>query len=310
MKKLVAALLLLVAATAGVLYVFPATMLWSVQWVGERVAGVSSRQIEVADLSIHYYEGGPAGAETLLLVHGFGGDKSNWLKFVGHFTGKYHVIALDLPGFGDSSKPQLSFDVGTQAERLLTFTDALNLPPVNLVGNSMGGHISALYAARYPQRVKSLALFDNAGITAPVDSVLFKRLKSGQSNPLLIQSRNDFKQMLDLVFVNVPPMPERLKNYLADRAIASYPRNSKIFEQLQTRYIALEPELGKIQVPTLLLWGDQDQILDISSMAVMRPLLAKPSTAVINNCGHVPMLECPDETAQQYQQFLTANGKG
>ncbi|MEH6482520.1 MULTISPECIES: alpha/beta fold hydrolase [Pseudomonas] len=310
MKKLVAALLLLVAATAGVLYVFPATMLWSVQWVGERVAGVSSRQIEVADLSIHYYEGGPAGAETLLLVHGFGGDKSNWLKFVGHFTGKYHVIALDLPGFGDSSKPQLSFDVGTQAERLLTFTDALNLPPVNLVGNSMGGHISALYAARYPQRVKSLALFDNAGITAPVDSVLFKRLKSGQSNPLLIQSRSDFKQMLNLVFVNVPPMPERLNNYLADRAIASYPRNNKIFEQLQTRYIALEPELGKIQVPTLLLWGDQDQILDISSMAVMQPLLAKPSTAVINNCGHVPMLECPDETAQQYQQFLTTNSKG
>lgn len=307
MKKLLIALLLACAATAGVLYVFPATLLSSLQWVGQHIAGLSSKHIEVADLSIHYYEGGSADGQTLLLVHGFGADKDNWLQFAAYFTDKYHVIAVDLPGFGDSSKPQVSYDVGTQAERLVAFTDALKLPAINLVGNSMGGHIAALYAARYPQRVASLALFDNAGVDAPVDSELFKRLKNADANPLLIQNRADFEQMLKLVFVNVPPFPDRLKGYLADRAIDSYPFNSTIFTQLQQRYIPLEPVLGKVSAPTLLLWGDHDQILDISSIDVMKPLLQKPSVAIIKNCGHVPMLECPQATAEQYLKFLQTN---
>ena len=80
--------------------------------------------------------------------------------------------------------------------------------------------------------------------------------------------------------------------------------NQKIFSQLRERYIPLEPELAKIQVPTLLLWGDQDQILDVSSIKVMQPLLKQPSVVIMQACGHLPMIERPEETAEHYQTFL------
>jgi pimeloyl-ACP methyl ester carboxylesterase len=153
MKKLLLALLLVIGVTAAGLYAFPAALLASVQYLEQQIAGLSNERLEVANLSIHYYEGGPSDAETLLMIHGFGANKDNWLRFARHFTERYHVIALDLPGFGDSSQPHASYDVGSQVERVAAFTQALGIKKTHLIGNSMGGHISALYAARYPEQV-------------------------------------------------------------------------------------------------------------------------------------------------------------
>lgn len=80
-----------------------------------------------------------------------------------------------------------------------------------------------------------------------------------------------------------------------------------IFAQLRDRSVPLEPELPKIQAPTLLLWGEQDRVLDVSSIDVMKPLLKKPSVVIMKDCGHAPMIERPEETAQHYQAFLDAN---
>ncbi len=129
-------------------------------------------------------------------------------------------------------------------------------------------------------------------------------MERGETNPLLINSADDFNNMLDFLFVQQPPLPESLKQYLAMRAMASHDFNQKIFSQLRERYVPLEPELAKIQVPTLLLWGDQDQVLDVSSIKVMQPLLKQPSVVIMQACGHLLMIERPEETAEHYQKFL------
>lgn len=304
MRKLLICLALILAAGATTLYLSPASLLASVQFTERQLAGLDSRQVQVGEFNIHYYEGGPQGAETILMIHGFGADKDNWLRFSRLLTARYHVVALDLPGFGDSSKPEASYDVGTQVERLNAFAKAIGLHKLHLIGNSMGGHIAALYAARHPEEVLSVALLNNAGINAPQASELFKRLDRGDANPLLVRNADDFSNMLDLLFVEKPPLPGSLKQYLAERAMASHDFNQKIFNQLRERYIPLETELAKIQVPTLLLWGDQDQILDVSSIKVMQPLLKQPSVVIMQACGHLPMIERPEETAEHYQTFL------
>jgi len=309
MKKLLFALTVLLIGMAGVLYLSPAALITSMRLFEQQVAGLSSKQITVGDLSIHYYEGGPRDAETLLLVHGFGADKDNWLRFARYFTERYHVIALDLPGFGDSSRPHASYDVGTQAERIAAFVTALDAGPLHLVGNSMGGHISALYAARYPQQIRSLGLFDTSGIQAPRKSEFMALLEDGAANPLLVRSPEDFERLLRFVFVEPPALPRTVKQYLAERAMANNAHYQAVFEQLVTRYIPLEPELGKITAPTLLLWGDQDRVLDVSSIEVMRPLLQHPSVVIMQACGHAPMIERPAETAAHYQAFLDAIAK-
>ncbi|WP_435605387.1 alpha/beta fold hydrolase [Pseudomonas knackmussii] len=305
MKKALLVLLMLLAVGAGTFYAFPGTLLASAQFVDRTRAGLSAKTLRVDGLDIRYYEGGPSDAETVLLVHGFGADKDNWPKFARYLTSRYHVLIPDLPGFGESSQPAgISYDVGTQAERLLNFTTALGIGRVHLVGNSMGGQIVAIYAARHPQQVFSVALFDNAGVQAPRKSEFFQRLDKGEANPLVLTRADDFPTLVDFVFYQAPPMPARLQHYLGERGLARSDMNAQIFSQLRDRYIPLEPELPKITAPTLLLWGDRDRILDVSSIDVMKPLLRQPSVVILRDCGHVPMIERPEESAKDYLTFL------
>lgn len=306
MKKLIVALILLLIGCAALLYLSPKALLTSTQRIEQYRAGLSLKQITVSDLSIHYYEGGPSNAQTILMVHGFAASKENWLRFSRHLSKDYHVIALDLPGFGASSKPAGSYDVGTQTERLSSVIDALDIGQLHLIGNSMGGHISALYAARHPDKVLSLALFDNAGITSPQPSELMQILQRDESNPLVVKKAEDFQRLLEFVFVQPPELPGSLKDYLAEQAMHSSTHNEVVFSHLVTRYIPLEPELPKIQAPTLLLWGAQDRVLDVSSIDVMQPLLRKPSVIIMPDTGHAPMMERPELTAQHYRTFLKA----
>ncbi|MNQ28606.1 Lipase 3 precursor [compost metagenome] len=304
MKKLILGLILLLGGSAVTLYLCPPALLATVQLVALQQAELGTERLTVGDLSIHYYQGGPSDGETILMVHGFGASKDNWLRLARHFTQDYRVIALDLPGFGDSSKPYASYDVGTQVERLAAFTQALQVKKLHLIGSSMGGHISALYAARYPEQILSLALLANAGIDSPQKSELIERLERGEANPLIVKTAQQFEQLLAFIFVEVPSMPERLQQALAERSIANSAHNERVFAQLVSRYIPLEPVLPKIQAPTLLLWGAQDRILHVSSIEVMQPLLQRPSVVIMQDCGHAPMLERPEETAEHYQAFL------
>ena len=306
MKKLIAALVLLFAGSAALLYLSPAALLTTLQLVERQRAGLSLKQISVSDLNIHYYEGGPSSAQTILMVHGFAANKDNWLRFARYLSQDYRVIALDLPGFGASDKPAGSYDVGTQTERLASVIDALGIEQLHLIGNSMGGHISALYAARYPHRTLSLALLDNAGIASPHPSELMQRLQRGEPNPLVVKSPEDFQRLLDFIFVQPPYLTESLKRYFAEQAIANSAHYDQVFVHLIERYIPLEPELPKIQAPTLIIWGAEDRALHVSSIEVMQPLLRKPSVTIMADTGHAPMIERPQETAEHYRAFLQA----
>lgn len=305
MKKLIRFTLAGLAASAALLYFAPSALLTVGQVTERQLAGLSEKTLRVGDLEFSYNEGGPRQAPTVLLIHGFGADKSHWSRFARNLTDNYRVIAVDLPGFGGSSIPTGSFDVGSQTERLIRFIDALELEKVHVVGNSMGGHIAALMAARHPQRVLSAALLDNAGVSAPQQSQLYARIEQNQSNPLIIERAEDYSQLLKFVFVDQPLLTEPLKQHLGQLASERSAHLKRVFAHLRERYVPLEPELPNIQAPVLMLWGDQDQVLDVSSIEVMKPLLKRSDSVVMNNCGHLPMLERPQESAQHYQEFLT-----
>ena len=307
MKKLISVIVVLFAGAAAGLYFSPTALLASMQLVERRLAGLSTQEVQVGEFNIRYYEGGPADGETVLMLHGFGGSRDTWLRFSRQLTDQYHVIALDLPGFGESSKPNVSYDVASQVERLHALIQALGVRKLHLIGNSMGGHIAALYSARHAEEVLSLALLNNAGVTAPIKSEMIQRVQRGESNPLVVRKLEDFDVLMDLVFATPPDMPGPMKRHFAEQSMANREHYDRIFAQLRERYVPLEPELPRIQVPTLLLWGDQDRVLDVSSIEVMKPLLQKPSVVIMQNCGHVPMLERPEETARHYEDFLSAN---
>jgi pimeloyl-ACP methyl ester carboxylesterase len=270
-----------------------------------RDANLTIKSVDIPGFKIVYAEGGTG--DTIVFVHGFGGSKDRWLKIAKYFTTNYRVIMLDLPGFGDSSKPQdAKYNIMSQVERLNLFVNELRLTKFHLVGNSMGGAIASSYAATYPQMVKTLALFDAAGVKTPVKSELGLLLEKG-ANPLTIKDPDDYDKLLKLAYFNPPHIPSFVKRYLAKQEVLTEPLNKKIFSDISTDVLSTENKLDKITAPTLIVWGDSDKLIDISAVPIFEKNIKNSKSVIIKECGHMPHMEKPAETASIYQDFL--NGR-
>jgi len=304
MKKiLVSAAVLIVLAACVFYFAFPERLYRISVALERKTAGLTEKQVQVGQFTICYLEGGQG--ETLLLLHGFGADKDNWNRLAKHLTPKFHVVAIDVPGFGMSSRPETeSYTIRDQALRLDLIVAALGLDSFHLAGNSMGGAIAGRYAAEFPDKVRTLALVNTGGIAnCPKKSELRKQLEEGK-NSLLLETPEDFEKMLAFVFVRPPWIPGPVKAHLARQAIERRSFNEKVFRQIHAEGSDLEPELSRIRARTLILWGDQDRLIDVSCTEVLEKGLADSTTAILKDCGHAPMIERPEETARLYLGFL------
>lgn len=302
---------LILAAILAVLVLlprlFPGAILNAAMYVEQSLARVEEKEVQVGDHQMRYLIGGPGDAPVLLLLHGFGGDKTNWMRMARPLTEKYRIVVPDLPGFGESTRlPNASYDLVSQAERIDAFTRALGLPAHHVAGNSMGGNLAGAYAVRFADRVLSVAFIANAGIKSPKESELSVRL-SHQENPLLPKTADEFEKMMDLIFVERPWAPAPVMRYFAEQSLKNRDFNNKVWRDIMIeKPYAVQTELEQISQPTLILWGDRDRLLDVSSIEVMKPALPFARVVVMKDCGHIPMLERPEETARHYLSFLTA----
>ncbi len=305
MKRLVISLLVLVAALIGLMALFPEHAAKLAINAERSLSGLEYRSVVVDSEPWHYLEGGPKDAEVVLLLHGFGGDKDNWTRFSKSLTGAYRVIAPDLPGFGESSRPaDWDYALPAQRARVKGFVDTLELGRFHLVGHSMGGHLAALFTHEYPENVSSLALFNNSGVDAPNESDMLRALGNGE-NPLILASVEDFDKLLEFASYKKPFIPWPVKGVLAKQTLSHAAFNQSIFDALvRDRSSNLEPLLADIKAPVLILWGEYDRITDVSSVDVMRPLLPMAEVVIMSNTGHLPMLEYPAETATHYLGFF------
>ena len=171
------------------------------------------------------------------------------------------------------------------------------------MGNSMGGLFAGAYAVRYPDEVISVGLLDAAGVTSLGKSVVFKMAEKGE-NPLLLKDNNDMPRLVALLFVNPPSLPYPIKKVMIKTALTNRQFYEKERKEIFPDFSSLEKDLPNIKAPTLILWGDQDKVVDISSVPVFEKGLTNHKTVIIKNCGHVPMMEKPQETATQYIDFI------
>jgi abhydrolase domain-containing protein 6 len=293
----------ILAAVLAVLYFVAPPYLYNSFLKKRRAAAhVTVKTVDIPGFRIVYAEGGTGTA--ILMLHGFGGDKDNWSGFAKFFTPDYRVIIPDLPGFGESTKQKNAmYNIMAQVERLHSFVKELHLKKFHIIGNSMGGSIAGNFAVSYPQMVITLGLLDSAGVESPVKSERTLLLEKG-INPLLVNDVKDYDRYLQFVFSKPPKLPYFIKRYLAQRAAHARPLNEKIYRDISsTDTTLLEKKLSKITVPTLIAWGDKDRVIDISSVSIFKKI-KKSKVAIIKDCGHVPMIERPGETAAIYKDFL------
>lgn len=305
MKKIALLLLLVLGCLVGLMAAFPEDVTRMMFEAEQRRSGLELRTAVVDGETWHYLEGGSPDAPVLLLLHGFGGDYNHWTRFSRTLVEDYRVIAPDLPGFGNSARhADWDYSLPAQRDRLAAFVAALELGPLHIGGNSMGGHLSALYTHAYPEQVQSLLLLNNGGISAPEHTEVMQAIYRGE-NPLVMRSLDDFDRLVSIASYEEPFIPWPAKGVLAKRTFEQAAFNDYIFGTLTgENYVPLEPLLGDIEAPVLIVWGEYDRVLDVSAIDVMEPLLPQAKVIVMQDTGHLPMLERPEETAAHYRKFL------
>ncbi|QJD59224.1 alpha/beta hydrolase [Pseudomonas sp. gcc21] len=312
---------LLLSVLAGCLLVFAGLAAWvhagppsevSVMYLGveRRLAELEASTVDIPDYRVAYLEGG-TGA-PLLLIHGMGANKDEWNRVAAHLTPEHRVIAIDLPGFGDSDKPANGrYSTPDQVRYLNDFIEGLGLEKVHLGGSSMGGRIAAAYAAQYPDRVESLWLLTPSGVASAQPSEVIKRLQRGEQLPLVVSSREELDESLKLTTEQSPYYPDPVKDSFAQSAAENYELHSRIMAELNQEAATqpLERIVDELSVPTRIVWGEKDKLFHPSSAEVLRELIENSSVFLIPDTGHLPMMEAPAEVADDYRQFRASLGE-
>ena len=305
LKVLLLATGLAVAAIAGVYVVSPPSFLRGAIAAERWVSGLKLKEAQIPGFRITYLDSEGAG-EPLLLIHGFGGDKDNWTRIARHLRQHYRVIALDLPGYGDSDSPMdAAYGIGAQTERVHAFVQAVGLTRIHIGGNSMGGNIAAHYAIAHPNAVGSLWLVANSGVASAPVSELRRRIADTGENALVVGTPEQFRDMLKMVMSKPPPLPEPVVEVMAAKAIAARPLRERQFADLTAENAALEPIIVGLPIPTHVLWGEQDRLLHVGAVNILMGLLPQASKTVMPGIGHVPMIEAPRAVAEDYLAFRT-----
>lgn len=262
---------------------------------------LTEKSIELLGTRVVYVEGGEG--EPVIFVHGVGGALLDWEKVLGYFSERYHIIALDQPGFGKSEKRMdYPYSIDNNARILLALMDSKGIEKANLVGNSMGGEVVAYFAIHFPERVNRLVLVDAAGalnipalpglpelvwLLAPAIDSLSNR--SGANDP----HKYD---------------PERVQPNIAQAIYNSDEwwgcREAWRDIVYDIFILELKPELKKIKAPTLEIWGSNDPLLKFYSKWYFWQNIPNSELLIIPCADHTPQLSRPREFEQAVDLFL------
>lgn len=272
------------------------------QWVERHRGGLKSKHTVAGGIAWHYLEGGCG--EPLVLLHGFNGDAHHFARAANHLKGHFRIIAPDLPGFGETaSAVAISHRIEDIAQRLLDWLDAQQIDTFYLGGNSMGGYIATAMAQIAPKRVRALWLLAPGGVrSAPLSPVL-QEVSEDRHNPLVVRNHNDFVRLLDYCFVHRPWMPTPLLRMLGERAAKTCQQSLHIFDAMLNDSPALETLAEGLQTPALIVWGQNDQVLDVAGGAIISALMPNAELMIMPDIGHLPMLEAPKASAEAWLAF-------
>jgi len=271
-----------------------------------------SHFIDVGGVKIHYQEKGTG--TTLVLIHGYTSSTYSWKDVFEPLAKSFHVIAVDLKGFGLSGKPDGNYTRRAQADLVAHLLAQLNIDKAWLVGNSMGGEVALNVAVANPQRVAGLILIDSAGVEVPgsgslAPSYLLIPVIGRVLTALALRSDKLVREGLEKSFYD----RSKVTN---DRVAAYYlPLKTRggqlaaLRARTQARQFPVEPELGRINVETLILWGAQDALIPVAAGHKLNALIKRSKLVTFENCGHLPQEEMPARVVDEITQFISGRSQ-
>lgn len=238
----------------------------------------------INDVNINYVDYGNPKGKTIVLLHGWG-QNIDMMNPIGRGLEKdYHIIILDLPGFGNSDEPKYGWTVYDYYEMLKEFLNRLKIKNPILVGHSFGGRISIIYAAK--EKVEKLVLL---------------------SAPFRKSVKKDTLKVKILKFLKKVPLLKELEDYMKTKIGSTDYRNATPMMRkilVNTVNEDLTEYLKLIDVPTILIWGDNDTAVSVEDARYAESIMKDAGLIVYEGCTHYAYLERLDQTINVLKSFL------
>lgn len=260
---------------------------------------VEEKFLEIDGHRIRYLESG-SSKNTLVLIHGLGASAERWNHVIPLLEDNFRVIVPDLIGFGYSDKPTADYTPDFFSDFLEKFFTALKIVRPNLIGSSLGGQISAEYAASHSDNIEKLILVSPAGMmkksTPALDAYIMAALY-----PNVISAKNAFEMMegsgKNVEENIVSGFVERMQLPNAKLAFMSTVLGLKNSESITSK-------LQSITIPTLIIWGGDDPVIPINYADDFVSAIQDCRFFRMDGCGHTPYVQNPYLFTTKVLEFL------
>ncbi len=292
-------ILVLILVVAGL------TVYFNPLWVADqqihqhlRSQHVQSQFVQVDGYTVHYYEAGATNASPIVLVHGLGSRAEDWSPMIPTLAANgFHVYALDLLGYGRTSRPDIKYTIPEQEALVVDFMQATHLTRADLAGWSMGGWVALKLTIDHPALVRRLIVYDSAGTYFPAtfDETLFTPT-----------DRAGLEHLQDML----SPHPQHLPDFAVRAALRKLGENAWVIDRgvrsMTSGHDLLDFQLHRIEKPTLLVWGAQDKLIPLEVGESMHKKIPGSSMLIVEGCGHLAPSECSKPILKDSLSFLKA----
>ncbi|KEK23256.1 3-oxoadipate enol-lactonase [Bacillus gaemokensis] len=281
--------------------------------------------------TIAYQEVGRKNREILVLIHGNMTSSQHWDLAIEKFQDQYHIYAIDLRGFGQSSYHKPIDSLQDFADDLKLFIDELQLKKFTLMGWSMGGGVAMEFTACYPDHVEKLILVESVGMKGypmfkkdmngqPIVSTLLKTKEEVAQDPVQIVPVLDAIKNMNklyyrtvwnlLIYTHNKPDPERYEKYLDDMLTqrnfvdVNYALITFNISDEHNGVVLGNGHIHRLRVPTLVLQGDRDYVVPQVVGEELAKHLPNAKLVILEDCGHSPFIDCLDEFTQHVTNWL------
>lgn len=271
--------------------------------------------IEIDGRNVNYVDLGEKGKPVLLYVHGIMGTWRNWIFNLLPFADRYRVIAVDLPGFGLSEMPDGEFSLERYAETLKKLCGQLGIDKVTLIGNSMGGQVSAIVAKKFPEILNKVILVDAAGFStstkrmqklAPYAKHVDWLFRFGYK----IRKTIARSKLLSIAFTKIVLWrPAQVSTELILVLLAGIGKKGFVpaLQTIVNTPIKYFP--GTIDVETVIIWGRNDSLIPKSDAFRYAKMIPQATLELMDDVGHIPMFETPDRFNALIEKYVAPSGE-
>ena len=260
------------------------------------------RQVDALGIDTNYHYVGSSAERPLVLLHGTSTSGDSFRELMYGLSDRYFLVAPDIPGFGFSDNT-IPYTMDHLIEWLAALIDQLQLESVTLVGHSFGGLLASAYSLAYPEDIAKLVLFSPALLVGQKLPPIAKSPGAARrvAGAGITLSRMLLERLIRIQFHH----PEMMEEAVWERRRADYSRARATAEAVSAvATIDLTPQLTDISQPTLIIWGRDDPILAPSQADKLEFYMNDIQIEMLENCGHVPMIEQREEVIRISRDFI------